>query len=380
APDGLKAILEAFAQWSLGRRTTWSMVIAQVDAISALWRWCVARDVTSLQSINQFIIKWYFRTTFWELRCSKCSTTFPMGSDPANDPVSCSSCGHRGPLAKVPKKNPNTIRGVRASLVVFFDWACRARLIPANPVLIELPSPKRQIQHCSVDELESLYVFVMDRNNDPAEALALYLTISHVFAAWELQEVKLPPGDRDLAEVYGLTAPRRRVSLGRHSGGRALADVSFLESARPWLTDLLRRFQAQRSRVLRGKKNDYLFVAPGTNHNNVHVSLAFISSLVQRASKQALGYDTPQKLLRKTGALVVAVNAGPEYLKQLGYSEHQAVEFLEADRELIGAPKSRPLGARREHGIITLPKSPSSISASRQPAGKKMVVRKSRVA
>src|SRR5207302_5922251 len=140
------------------------------------------------------------------------------------------------------------------------------------------------------------YTFIMDSNSDPAEAFAVYLTIAHVFAVWELQKVKLPRADHtsaelDLADVYSLVAPRRHVSLGNHSAGRQLERFSFPEIARPWLTKLISRFQEQRSRILNGRKRDYLFVAPGRTHNNVPVSTAYIRTLILRASKRALGYE-----------------------------------------------------------------------------------------
>lgn len=343
APDEQKAVLRSFAEWSLRRKTTYQQVIAQVQTICALWTWCAAKDVKAIGSINQYCIKEYFGTTFWKLRC-ECGITFPTST--GLESRRC-SCGSRRPPVMIPKLGSNSLRGVRGRLIVFFDWACNNFLVKTNPVpnpvQLKVSNPQQRIQHCSVAELAALYKFIEALSCDPAEGLAVYLTLGHLFTVWELQKVQFPrlegaSGELNLAEVYGLTAPRRPVSLGRHSGGREQSNVSFLENARHWLPDLLRRFQEQRSQLLNGAKNNFLFVAPGRGQHNIPVSKSYISHLVQRASKRALGYEVSQKLLRKTAALVVVAN-GPEILKRLGFDEQQAIAYVMARREPISSPK-----------------------------------------
>lgn len=344
APSILLPALPSFAEWSLRRKTTCKQVLAQVNSICALCDWCLNIGITSLKSINQNCVDQYFLTTYWNLQC-KCGPTLPIECERGVPARSC-SCGSWGPFEKVAKRKPGTIRAARGRLVVFFDWAVLNGLISDNPVRIQVANPKRQIQHFPVEVLVSLLKYVRSPDSDPAEALALYLTIFHLFAAWELQHLRYPktsekPGEADLSELYGLTAPTRPVSLGRRYAGREMLDFSFPKSARPWLPQLLARFQDQRSRILQGKRNDFLFVAPGKCQNAVPVSSAFISRLVQRASKRALGYEIPQKLLRKTAALLVATEGGAESLKYLGFEEQQATAYVEARREVVNAPQIR---------------------------------------
>ncbi len=344
APAILLPILPSFAEWSLRRKTTCQQVLAQVNSICALCDWCLNIGITSLESINQNCVEQYFLTTHWNLQC-KCGSTLPIEFEGGVPACSC-SCGSWGPFEKVAKRKPDTIRGARGRLVVFFDWAVLNGLISDNPVRIQVANPKQQIQHFPLEVLVPLLKYIQSPDSDPDEALALYLTIFHLFAVWELQHLRYPktsekPGEADLSELYGLTAPTRPVSLGRHSAGREILDFSFPESARPWLPQLLARFQDQRSRILQGKKNDFLFVAPGKCQNAVPVSSPYISKLVQRAAKRALGYGIPQKLLRKTAALLVAAEGGAESLRYLGFEEQQATAYVEARREVVNAPQTR---------------------------------------
>jgi len=342
AQDDLKPVLQSFVHWSFQRKTTCKYILRQVSTICEFWNWCTEQRI-ALSSINEYCIDRYFDTKRFELHCDRCGATTSIDSEATRGSVRC-HCGSQRPPVRVPKLSPETIIGVRSCLVVFLDWACMNGLTLVNPARIQLGNPQKRIQHCSFDALPKLYRFIMDPKSDPAQAFALYLTITHLFTSWELQQVKLPRSDDssaelDLARVYGLTAPKRSPSVGMRSDGRELACFSFPESARSWLIGLLSRFQAQRSRILNGRTNDYLFVAPGRIHNNVPVSTAFTWRLVRHASRRALGYEVPQSLLRKTASLVVAAKAGPAILKYLGYGEKQAIAYLERPKELVASSR-----------------------------------------
>jgi len=351
APHELREILQSFAKWSIRRKTTCRYVLRQIETVCTFWVWCLANNVTSLDAVNPYCVNQYFLISFYLLVCSKCGTTTPVDCEASRGTKRYCSCGSRKPLVMAPKLDPETIVGVRSKLVVFFDWACINRLSSVNPIRFQRAHPWKRIQHCSFDALPSLYKFIMDAQSDPVEAFALYLTIAHLFTGWELQQVRIPRSDQsssvlDLTQLYGLTAPSRPVSIGKRSQGRQLAQFSFLESARPWLIGLLSRFQAQRAQILNGRKNDYVFVAPGRGHNNVPVSTAFIRGLILRATSAALGYQVPQNLLRKTASLVVAAKVGPAILKNLGYGEKQAVAYSERRRELVVPKSTSRLDAR----------------------------------
>lgn len=176
APSDLKPLLQAFAEWNLRRKTTCWQVIAQVETISALFRWCMDIGITSLESINQHCIEQYFLTTYWELQCP-CGAAFPITLQPGMPASSC-TCGNQSQMVKVAKVASGTIRGARGRLAVFFDWAVLRGVISDNPVQIQVANPKQQIQHYPAEILKPLFDFIRSPESDPAQALVLSVTRS----------------------------------------------------------------------------------------------------------------------------------------------------------------------------------------------------------
>ncbi len=340
AAPGISATVTTFAKWSLGRGTTCSHVIAQVETVSALWTWCEEKKIASIFSLISSQINSYLMNSLFDLPCDCGGMASPDFNDEYGA-ATCKSCGSKGPFEEVERYEANTMRGVRVRLSVFFDWASRNDLVASNP-MTSPGGPPRQIRHCSGKVLSAILKYIKDPNNDPTDALILYLTMTHRFEGWELQKVKFPreegsSGEADLAAVYGVVAPDRTISLGRPcKSGRKDQRFTFPEDAREWLGPLLNRFQRQRTKTLDGWDNDFLFVAPGRARNNVPVCIAFLTNRVKKVTKSIVGFEIGFKLWIQTATVALADSEGSEYLMALGLSEEQATAYRLNARLLIG--------------------------------------------
>ncbi|HKF47579.1 MAG TPA: hypothetical protein VKB38_09505 [Terracidiphilus sp.] len=337
APAEGRDCVGKFAQWSLDRKATYRHVIAQVESVNSLWRWSEEKEVNSILSLNGENINRYLRETFLDQRC-RCGGSAPRDS---SDAAICRTCGSEGPFEQVPRRNPSTIGKARSGISMFFEWAELNSLVTTNPVNASSSTPKNRIQHCSSDVLVDILDYVMAPDNDPTDALVLYLTTIHLFEGWELQMAEFPKNESgsaeaDLALSYGFLAPKRSPSLGRPSTGRDMKRITFPEEERPWMEPLLSRFQRQRAGFLNGAGSKFLFVPQGRIQNNIPVSRRYCADRVAKATQRILGSRIGLNLLKKTGRVFIADTEGPQFLKPLGIGEKQAMGYLTYHRQLIG--------------------------------------------
>jgi hypothetical protein len=292
--------------------------------------------------VHPQIISDYLLSLYWQWRCS-CGNTVPFESSHRKAPGKCSSCRHGGSYKKVTRYAQNTVRAARARLKMFFEWAKISRKVIANPVKKKTKAPSPKIRHYPPSILRELCVFIASPKSNPTEALMLYFIIFHAFSIAELREVRMPYVSsiesrgkiQSLADAYCVFVPRRRPSLGRKHAGRPDTRIAFPSAAKPWLYSLLLRFQEERSKLLRNKNRDYLFVVPYKNRHNIPVTESYIRAVVRRASRKAAGADCTPNMLKKTAAIVLADRAGAGVLRWMGWHSQQAFGYTWMPREII---------------------------------------------
>lgn len=339
APPEAREIISKFAQWSLERKAVYRHVIAQVESVTPLWRWSKEKGVSTIFELNGENINRYLRETFWEERC-RCGGSVPRGSVNA---AMCTLCGSEGLFEPVPTRSPLTIGKVRSGISMFFEWGVVEHLVSRNPV--DAPTSARsQIQHCSSDVLEKVLSYIMAPDNDPTDALILYLTMIHLFEGWELQMAEFPKNESgsaaaDLVMAYGFLAPTRPASLGLPSTTRTVQRIAFSEEDRPWIEPLLCRFQQQRADFLNGGESRYLFVSTRIQ-NDVPVSRQYCAARVAKATQRIAGFRVGLSLLKKTGGVFINDTEGPHFLKPLGVGAKQAMGYSTYPRQLIGGVHS----------------------------------------
>jgi hypothetical protein len=180
-------------------------------------------------------------------------------------------------------------------------------------------------------------------DDDPVEALTLYLIMFHALSVWELQHVQLPtvfslrqdiPQPR-LAEAYYVLVPKPAPSLGDRSPGRPDVRLDFPVKAASWLKPLLERFERQRQQRVRNQKNRYLLISPGTARHNTPVGKVYVWEIVRNASLRVLGAACNPNTLRKTAGVMFADRAGAGILHWMGWDDQQAFAYTWAAREMI---------------------------------------------
>ena len=237
----------------------------------------------------------------------------------------------------------NTVRGYRAKLSVFFDWAQNNRLAVINPVQHRVVAPSPTIRHYPLEVIRALCEYVAAPDAEPTEALVFYLIIFHALSLWELQHAKLPvvvplrehiPPLR-LAEAYYIIVPQPKPSRGNRSPGRPNIRLDFPHAAAPWLKPLLERFDFQREQIVENSSNQYLLLTSKSAHRNLPAAHDFVGNIVRRASLKVLGAACNPSTLRKTAGVMFADRAGGGILRWMGWEEQQAFGYTWMPREVI---------------------------------------------
>ena len=257
-------------------------------------------------------------------------------------PELCTHCRAVHSFSKVERYAQNTVRGQRATLLVFFDWAKINRLVITNPVQRKTPAPDPTIRHYPQDVIKQLCVYLAALDAEPVEAMVLYLIIFHAFSVQELRYAEIPIHKMQkgnpllkLSEAYSVIIPKFAPSLGHCTPGRPGVRLDFPPKAAIWLKPLLERFESWRQQSVRDPSNRYLLVAPSKARHNTPVGNVFVWEIVQRASLRVLGAACNPNTLRKTVGVMFADSAGAGVLRWMGWGEQQAFAYTWAARKTI---------------------------------------------
>lgn len=193
----------------------------------------------------------------------------------ANDaeplPLECSRCRRLNTQRRVARYSPNSIRRIRASLFMFFEWAVLARRSIVNPVECQIIAPEARIQHYPIEILTQIASNIVAADSEPNAALMLYLILFHLATVQEIRRLRVPEMISlttrstafSLVATAHLTLPRRQPSLRIvHPGWRPAGQIIFHEAAQPWLPPLLARFDTRRAAITGPRcSSRYVFVS-----------------------------------------------------------------------------------------------------------------------
>jgi hypothetical protein len=279
------------------------------------------------------------------LQCRRCGTTTYCASESEPTPLECSTCRCHNTQRRVPRYSQNTIRRVRASLFVFFQWAVLVRRSIANPVQCKVLTPEARIRHYPTEILPKIARYIVAVDADPTAALMLYLVIFHLATVQEIRHLRVPEiisltrrsTEFNLLEIATFALPRRQPSLGVvHAGRRPAGQLTLHDAAEPWLRPLLARFDARR-RAITGPRctSRYVFVSPRGSIRDLPVSPVVIWDTVRQASLTAVGYPCNPSTLRKTAAVYFADQVGAGILSRMGWEAQQAFAYTWLTREVL---------------------------------------------
>ena len=311
----------------------------------------MARGANTPAAVQVDLMNDYLLTLYWQWRCAACHAMTPFDPTHREAPDSCPHCHALHTLERVARYAQNTVRGHRAKLYVFFEWAQANQLVLINPMQRKTPAPIATIRHYDTDVVRQLCASISDPAADPRDALILYLILFHGLSVWELCHAQIPTvamlegaiTGLALAEAYYVIVPRPAPSRGDRAPGRPSTRLDLPEAARPWLAPLLERYDRQRADHLRQRRNDYLFATP--LRHNIPISRSWINSIVTQATQRILGGACNPNTLRKTCALQFSERGGGAILCELGWDSMQAFVYMWAPR-IVVAPRHSAHTAR----------------------------------
>lgn len=342
APKYIQPLLHRYATWLWERQTRPANIRKHLHNLAAFWSWCGLHNIKSLEEVQPSFIDNYLLTLYWQWQCLVCQEV--TGFEPnCEAPKICTHCGALHCFNKVKRYAQNTVRGYRAKLLVFFDWARNNRMVIINPVQRRVAAPDPTIRHYSSEVMKPLYEYVASSDAEPTEALVLYLVIFHALSLWELRHVEVPvvlpmreniPRLR-LAEAYYVIVPKPKPSRGNRSPGRPSIRLDFPSAAAAWLKPLLERFEAQRELMIANPSNRYLIVTPKSARRNMPAGHDFVGNIVREASSKVLGAACNPNTLRKTAGVIFADHASGEILRWMGWEDQQAFGYTWMPREVV---------------------------------------------
>ncbi len=343
APAHVRELLHRYTAWLWERRTVPANVRDHLEALAAFWSWCDGRAIGSPREVQVSLINDYLLTLYWRWHCPTCQGGTPFEPRDRRAPKSCPHCGAVHTLVKAKGYAQNTVRGHRARLLVFFDWAKLNRMVVTNPVQRKTPAPNATITHYPPDVIKRLCAYVAAPDADPLEALILYLILFHALSVQELRHAQIPTllslhedvPLPTLTDAYYAIVPKSDPSLGDCSPGRPDTRLDFLPKAEPWLKPLLRRFEQWRRTTIKNPANRHLLVSPGQSRHIMPVGYVFVWQVVRRASLRVLGATCTPNTLRKTVGVMFADRAGAGILRWMGWDDQQAFAYTWAERTMI---------------------------------------------
>lgn len=344
APLGIRPVLSLFADWLGSRQTKPSAIEHHLRALAQFWLWCAHRTIARPQEVNPTLIRYYLLGLYWQWRCTLCGAVTYCGGESELAPVRCSQCDQATRQCRVQRYAQNTIRRLRASVFMFFEWTKLVRRTMLNPVQQKVAVPEPTVQHYAPEVLQALAHFIVSSDSDPTAALLLYFIVFHLTTVHELRYLRLPMViSFDTKEVIAsiastpvLTLPKRQASVGIVHPGRAGGHIRFHHTAQLWLQPLLVRFERQRVAVIGSQgRSRYVFVTARSRIRNVPVSHAWVWDKVMRSTRAIVGYPCNAKMLRKTAAVYFADRVGAGILSRMGWEAQQAFAYTWVTRELL---------------------------------------------
>jgi len=313
--------------------------------LAKFWRWCGQRSIESPAEVHSSLTTSYLLGLHWQWRCRRCGMTAYCANDAEPLPLECSRCRCLNTQRRVARYSPNSIRRIRASLFIFFEWAVLARRSIVNPVECQILAPEARIQHYPIETLPQIARNMVAADFGPTAALMLYLILFHLATVQEIRHLRIPEmislttrsTASSLMATTHLTLPRRQPSLGIvHPGRRPAGQIIFHEAAQPWLRPLLARFDACRAAVAGPRcASRYVFVSSRGRIRDVPVSSVFVWDTVRRATRSVVGYPCNPNTLRKTAAVYFADRVGAGILSRLGWDAQQAFAYSWMTREVL---------------------------------------------
>jgi hypothetical protein len=344
APREVQPVLSAFADWLTARQAKPSTIEHHLHAMARFWLWCLERTITRPAEVSPPLITAYLLGLHWQWRCEHCGAIDYCSNESEQLPQQCSTCRRPRTLGRVRRYAQHTVRRVRASLFVFFEWAKLARRVMLNPVRRKVGNPEPRIRHYPPEILRVIGRFVVARDSDPTAALLLYFIVFHLTTVQELRYLRLPPvisiatrkAPLRLSRVPAFVLPPRRASLGVMHPGRPGGLIQLHRATRSWLTPLLARFEAERASILEPRgKSQYVFVTARGALRDGPVSPVWIWQQVTRCTRSLFGVACNPSTLRKTAAVYFADRVGAGVLNQMGWEAQQAFAYTWVTRELL---------------------------------------------
>jgi hypothetical protein len=344
APLGIRPVLSLFADWLGSRQTKPSAIEHHLRALAQFWQWCAHRTIARPQEVNPTLIRYYLLGLYWQWRCTLCGAVTYCGGESELAPVRCSQCDQATRQCRVQRYAQNTIRRLRASVFMFFEWTKLVRRTMLNPVQQKVAVPEPTVQHYAPEVLQAIAHFIVSSDSDPTAALLLYFIVFHLTTVHELRYLRLPMViSFDTKEVIAsiastpvLTLPKRQASVGIVHPGRAGGHIRFHHTAQLWLQPLLVRFERRRVAVIGSQgRSRYVFVTARSRIRNVPVSHAWVWDKVMRSTRAIVGYPCNAKMLRKTAAVYFADRVGAGILSRMGWEAQQAFAYTWVTRELL---------------------------------------------
>lgn len=345
APPRLQPLLQTFTDWLLSRQMKPSAIRHHLEAVAKFWRWCAERSIQAPHAVHAALITAYLLELHWQWRCRRCDATMYCANDSEPTPLECRACHCLNTLRRVLRYSPNSIRRIRASLFIFFQWATLARRSVANPVQCKVLKPEARIQHYPTEILPKIARYIVAADADPTAALMLYLIIFHLATVYEVRHLRVPETisltrrvpESNISGATHFILPRRQPSLGIvHVGRRPTGQLPLHDAAVPWLRPLLVRFEVRRLAVAGTRcTSRYVFVSPRGSIRDLPISPTIVWQAVTDASRSVVGYPCNPRTLRKTAAVYFADRIGAGILSRMGWEAQQAFAYTWMTREVL---------------------------------------------
>jgi site-specific recombinase XerD len=227
---------------------------------------------------------------------------------------------------------------VRRVLDRFYRWAVYRKKTLFNPFAgIESITPKPSLEICSNETIRLLERYIKRSTSAPEGAMILCLIFYFGFTANDLAMASLQvQNDR-----FTITFHRGELSYAHNHHKRD--QVLTLPLEPKWLFELQKRYTAFWQARLKKIKMDFplspLLLRSDSRHGRPLRTLA-VHDRVKAATKNAVGFEIPISVIRRTGAHIYSRQVDAAILPQFGWSKDYSFDFVWRQRRLY-TPKQK---------------------------------------
>lgn len=254
------------------------------------------------------------------------------------DPAYISHEVYRKYISTIRRKGhgPVYIEATNSKMRLYFDWLRRQHHILSNPVPKKDKSRQIPVRVCSKQAFESLVAALGNGTLQPREGLIIYLIVFHALRNYEIVEsIALGFRIQGPHKTFDIELPPPIISAGSYKNHRYDRIIRLPVGRYPWLNILVQSIVEDRARIIKQKKNKYLFVSESWRQGTRPMESHCVTDYVGRASERICGCRIAPSLLRQSAAAYFADISDHTLCCAMGYSAKSAVRFAYATREVV---------------------------------------------